>query len=728
MNPRAAALLAFLALAPGAGAWDASDGYAFDKGLLLSFTLSLETEIHYDLDQLERFIPVRSRYALRLLVLDRTQAGEAVLAAVLRLDEIVPPGEGPAFEGAPKDWIKHVREWVSGFDRTDASAVVLDLQGNVLRGRMPWPDATCYQLPLVLAGLSLRKKGWDGNVGGRFQIENGFRGLEAGGAGDRAVFTSGNNVMQARLLVDTRRALPVLYEAKYGYQSFRSVFAQTLKMELTGADAGADLAAACEDPEMLAAALQAAALSGREMMPAPLVVRALASPLPSLRLAAAALAAVRGVPDGVDFSPALSDKDELVRFNAAKALSRWRGERAALERFLEDGSPELRHRARRLLEPRPAADDDPDLVRALKGGDVPEGESEAAVYGAARAWMRAGRPRPFAQIGPAEFGLASGAGGRRIYHVAVHCPADYDPAEDWPVLISLSGGNGFAESAFLGLKDLVPSHYILVEPDAGYGNWWDPDSLRMFDELLRRIARDYAVDPDRVYLQGFSNGGIGTYRFAALHPDRFAAVCSLEGYAKPPGDAQEVETEMMLNLRATPVLIIHGERDPVISIEPDRILAEYLRRHGVPYKFLAIPGAGHTLSFETRKDDILPFFRKCRRDPAPSRLNLVMDEAAEGRAYWVRIDRRADPAKRAAVEAEIKKGRVVVATRNVARLSLLLNDLHYGDGPVEVVVDKKAVFRGHLRLDPSALAESLRTDTDYARLYGVKLAFDIKAP
>jgi len=105
-----------------------------------------------------------------------------------------------------------------------------------------------------------------------------------------------------------------------------------------------------------------------------------------------------------------------------------------------------------------------------------------------------------------------------------------------------------------------------------------------------------------------------------------------------------------------------------------------------------------------------------------------MDEAAEGRAYWVRIDRRADPAKRAAVEAEIKKGRVVVATRNVARLSLLLNDLHYGDGPVEVVVDKKAVFRGHLRLDPSALAESLRTDTDYARLYGVKLAFDIKAP
>jgi hypothetical protein len=69
----------------------------------------------------------------------------------------------------------------------------------------------------------------------------------------------------------------------------------------------------------------------------------------------------------------------------------------------------------------------------------------------------------------------------------------------------------------------------------------------------------------------------------------------------------------------------------------------------------------------------------------------------------------------------------VVETQNVAGLSLLLNDLHYGPDPVEVVVNKKTVFQGRLHLDPTTLGESLRTETDYARLYGVKLIFDIQA-
>jgi len=74
-----------------------------------------------------------------------------------------------------------------------------------------------------------------------------------------------------------------------------------------------------------------------------------------------------------------------------------------------------------------------------------------------------------------------------------------------------------------------------------------------------------------------------------------------------------------------------------------------------------------------------------------------------------------------------KKLKIVVETRNVAGLSLLLNDLHYGPDPLEIVIDKKTVFQGRLQLDPAALGESLRTETDYARLYGVKLTFDIQA-
>ena len=719
----------FLAwLVSGSAGWDISTGYAFEKGLLLEYTLSLETQFRYSPDRQELYVPVRSRYTLRFWVLDKNQSGEAVLAAATALDDVSLPEEKPGADRIYKEVLKSLRDWIPTFKKTDSAAVVLDPHGNILRGRMPWPEGTCFQLPLVLAGLSIRKRGWDWNVGGRYRIENSYRGLDPASGGDKAVFTSGNNLIQARLLVDTGRALPFRYEAKYGYQTFRSVYFQTLTMELVRAQPGYDPAAFGDDPAMLAAVIQAATLAGPDALPRELLSRALGSPLPELRLAAAAHLAVRGIPEGIDPAPGLKDKDERIRFNAAKALFRRRGDRTALEAFLEDGTAELRVRAARLLEVRPLSAIDAGLIQDLGKGVIPAGFPETEVYDAVRALLREGRERPIAQIGPADYGLASGLDGRRIYHVAVHCPADYDPAEAWPVIINLTGGNGFAESAFLALKDLVPAHYILVSPDAAYGNWWDADQVRMFDDLLKWIVRNYAADPDRVYLTGFSNGGIGAYRFASLHPDRFTAVAALEGYSKPPGEERGVETEMMLNLKNTPVFIIHGDRDPVIPIEPDRILADFLQRNAIPFRFLAAEGVGHTINFESHKDDLLSFFRKYRRDPAPAKLNLVLDESAESRNYWIRIERKADPARRASVKAEIKKGKIAVETKNVAGLSLLLNDLHYGPDPLEIVIDKKVVFQGRLRLDPAALGESLRTETDYARLYGVKLTFDIQAP
>ena len=720
-----ALLLAWLASA--SAGWDVSTGYAFEKGLLLEYTLSLETQLRYNPDRQELYVPVRSRYTLRFWVLDKNRSGEAVLAAATALDDVSLPEEKPGADRIYKDVLKSLREWVPTFKKTDSAAVMLDSHGNILRGRMPWPEGTCFQLPLVLAGLSIRKRGWDGNVGGRYRIENSFRGLDPASGGDKALFTSGNNLIQARLLVDTARALPFRFEAKYGYQTFHSVYFQILTMELVRAQPGYEPAAFGDDPAMLAAVVQAATLAGPDALPRELLSRALGSPLPDLRLAAATHLSVRGIPEGIDPAPALKDKDERIGFNAAKAFFRWRSDRTALDRFLEEGAPELRVRAGRLLESRPLSAFDPGLVQDLKKGVVPAGIPEADIYGAARTLLREGRERPIAQIGPSDFGLASGLDGRRVYHVAVHCPADYDPAEAWPVIINLTGGNGFAESGFLALKDLVPAHYILVSPDAAYGNWWDPDQVRMFDDLLKWIVRNYGADPDRLYLTGFSNGGIATYRFASFHPDRFAAVAALEGYSKPPGEERGVETEMMLNLKNTPVFIIHGDRDPVISIEPDRILADFLQRNAIPFRFLAAEGAGHTINFKSHKDELLSFFRKYRRDPAPVKINLVMDESAESRNFWIRIERKADPARRAIVKAEIKKGKIVVETRNVAGLSFLLNDLHYGPGPLEIVIDKKVVFQGRLRLDPAALGESLRTETDYARLCGVKLTFDIQA-
>ena len=71
-------------------------------------------------------------------------------------------------------------------------------------------------------------------------------------------------------------------------------------------------------------------------------------------------------------------------------------------------------------------------------------------------------------------------------------------------------------------------------------------------ELLDAIIKDYDVDEDRIYLTGLSMGGSGSWRLAADHPDRFAAVVPICGRGAP-GDAE--------HLKALPIWIFIGDQD-----------------------------------------------------------------------------------------------------------------------------------------------------------------------
>jgi hypothetical protein len=256
--------------------------------------------------------------------------------------------------------------------------------------------------------------------------------------------------------------------------------------------------------------------------------------------------------------------------------------------------------------------------------------------------------------------------------------------------------------------------------------WWEPDQFLMFDDLLKRVIQDYSVDQDRVYLQGFSNGGIATYLFGYSHPDRFAAVASLMGYSMFPREEKEVETEMSLNMLNTPLLIIHGDRDRVISIEPDRMLVGFLRANDIPHRFIEVSGGVHNISFENFHKDIMNFFRKNKRNPAPSKINLIVDNPKYNRNFWISVDAKLDPQKRARLKAQRKGNILVLETKNVKTLSLLLNDWLYKEGnEYEVIVNDKSVFRGKLQADVHALKESLENELDPARLYGIKLTFDV---
>ena len=48
-------------------------------------------------------------------------------------------------------------------------------------------------------------------------------------------------------------------------------------------------------------------------------------------------------------------------------------------------------------------------------------------------------------------------------------------------------------------------------------------------DVIAEVRRDYAIDPDRIYLMGHSMGGYGTWSVAMAHPDVFAAIGPISG-------------------------------------------------------------------------------------------------------------------------------------------------------------------------------------------------------
>jgi len=98
--------------------------------------------------------------------------------------------------------------------------------------------------------------------------------------------------------------------------------------------------------------------------------------------------------------------------------------------------------------------------------------------------------------------------------------------------------------------------YVVVQPNApGPLAQWDHTNGDpvLYDFLVYAIAR-LAIDPKRVHMTGFSDGGDTSLRFLCKHADLFASVAPAagEGCSFTPGDIPS---------REIPILYMHGTQD-----------------------------------------------------------------------------------------------------------------------------------------------------------------------
>ena len=148
-------------------------------------------------------------------------------------------------------------------------------------------------------------------------------------------------------------------------------------------------------------------------------------------------------------------------------------------------------------------------------------------------------------------------------------------AADRPVslVIGLHGANasGLVMSLFSGFNDLADRNNIVMAYPDSYGPLWNDgrvdmdsiaftngvDDVQFLVQLIDAMVDGYHVDPRRVYVAGFSNGGMMALRLGIAASDRIAAVACVSGLLSK-------HLSMQRPKRPVPLLMIHGTEDRTV--------------------------------------------------------------------------------------------------------------------------------------------------------------------
>ncbi len=259
-----------------------------------------------------------------------------------------------------------------------------------------------------------------------------------------------------------------------------------------------------------------------------------------------------------------------------------------------------------------------------------------------------------------------------------------------------------------------PAEGIYLAPRAPTDTWnlWhEPQIDPLFQQLIDAQVALNGVDPDRVYLLGYSAGGDGVWQLGPRMADRFAAAAMMAGHPNEAGVA---------SLRNLPFGIFMGGADAAYDrnkIAADRS-AELVRLHAAdPGGYVSMsriyPGLPHWMN---RKDaEALPWMAGFTRDPWPRRIVWVQDDVTHDRFYWLHIPDAAAAKAGDRIDAAVAGQTITlngtVPAHTTLRLSDRLIDL---DKRVRVVVNGRAVFDGKVPRTAAAIVASLDERADPA--------------
>lgn len=125
----------------------------------------------------------------------------------------------------------------------------------------------------------------------------------------------------------------------------------------------------------------------------------------------------------------------------------------------------------------------------------------------------------------------------------VYTPKSYDKSKEYPVMIALHGryGNARNMAKMTGFNPLADEHEFIVVYPNGYKRSWNDgrgespasvdniDDVKFIQGIIGFLTANYAIDEDRLFVSGMSNGGFMAMRLACEMATTFRACISVTG-------------------------------------------------------------------------------------------------------------------------------------------------------------------------------------------------------
>lgn len=299
------------------------------------------------------------------------------------------------------------------------------------------------------------------------------------------------------------------------------------------------------------------------------------------------------------------------------------------------------------------------------------------------------------------------------------------PKEGRSLYISMHGGGNTAprvndQQWQNQIKLYTPAEGVYVAPRAPTNTWnlWHESHIdTLFDQLILAASVVENVNPNKVYIMGYSAGGDGVYQLAPRMADRLAAAAMMAGHPN--------ETSP-LGLRNIGFALHMGALDAAYSRN------EIAKRWGVMLDSLqkADPGGyKHQVQLHegrphwmNREDTVaVPWMATFKRNPIPDKIVWKQDDMHHLQFYWLAV-----PAGAVQTGGEIiatyKSNEINIEKSYTDTFTIRLNDNMMNlDKPVVLRYNGKEIFRGKVKRSLEVIDKTVRERNDPDLIFSAEL-------